>query len=66
MPRLNFWDGVRALRLKLYDEDRGRMVTFREARPARAIVATNGRRRSSRVSVLSRAGAVIAGRRSSE
>jgi hypothetical protein len=42
------------------------MVTFRDARPARAIVATNGRRRSSRASVLSRAGAVIAGRRSSE
>jgi acyl-lipid omega-6 desaturase (Delta-12 desaturase) len=44
VPRLNFGDGVRALQLKLYDEDRGRMVTFREARPARAIVAINGRR----------------------
>jgi omega-6 fatty acid desaturase (delta-12 desaturase) len=63
VPRLNFCDGVRALRLKLYDEDRGRMISFRDARPARAMVATNG---SSRVSVLSRAGAVIAGRRSSE
>jgi acyl-lipid omega-6 desaturase (Delta-12 desaturase) len=44
VPRLNLGDGVRALQLKLYDEDRGRMVTFREARPARAIVAINGRR----------------------
>jgi omega-6 fatty acid desaturase (delta-12 desaturase) len=46
VPRLTFWDGVRALGLKLYDEDRGRMVTFREARPVRAAVATNGRRPS--------------------
>ena len=40
VPRLNCWDGVRALRLKLYDEDRGRMVTFRQARPVPATVAT--------------------------
>src|SRR5205085_259285 len=40
VPRLNFWDGVRALQLKLYDEDRGRMVTFRQARPVPATVAT--------------------------
>src|SRR3954447_11856412 len=65
VPRLNFGDGVRALRLKLYDEDRGRMVTFRQARPARALVAIN-RRAPRAASVLSRAGAVIAGRRSSE
>jgi omega-6 fatty acid desaturase (delta-12 desaturase) len=45
VPRLTFWDGVRALGLKLYDEDRGRMVTFREARHVRA--ATNSRRPSS-------------------
>ena len=42
VPRLNAWDGVRALKLKLYDEDRGRMVGFREARTTRAAVATNG------------------------
>jgi omega-6 fatty acid desaturase (delta-12 desaturase) len=39
VPRLNLRDGVRALQLKLYDEDRGRMVTFREARPAGGIGA---------------------------
>jgi acyl-lipid omega-6 desaturase (Delta-12 desaturase) len=65
VPRLNFWDGVRALRLKLYDEDRGRMVTFRDARPARAIVEIDGRWPRA-ASVLSRASAVVAGRRSSE
>jgi hypothetical protein len=42
------------------------MVTFRQARPVPATVATNAPRRSSRVSVLSRAGAVIAARRSNE
>jgi len=47
VPQLNFWDGVRALQLKLYDEDRARMVTFRETRPVRTTVA---RRRSNRVS----------------
>jgi omega-6 fatty acid desaturase (delta-12 desaturase) len=66
VPRLNFWNGIRALQLKLYDENRGRMVTFRQARPVPATVATNGPRRSSRVSVLSRAGAMIAARRSNE
>ena len=47
VPRLTFSDGVRALGLKLYDEDRGRMVSFRAARPVRAAVPTNGRRPSS-------------------
>ena len=46
VPRLTFWDGVRALRLKLYDEDRGRMVGFSEARPVLAAAATNDRRPS--------------------
>ena len=31
-PTLSFWDGIRALRLKLYDEDRGRLVGFSAAR----------------------------------
>ncbi len=39
VPRLNLGDGVRALRLKLYDEDSGRMVSFREALPTGAGVA---------------------------
>jgi acyl-lipid omega-6 desaturase (Delta-12 desaturase) len=32
VPTLSFADGIRALRLKLYDEDRGRLVTFARAR----------------------------------
>ena len=28
VPTLNMWDGVRALRLKLYDEQRGHLVSF--------------------------------------
>jgi acyl-lipid omega-6 desaturase (Delta-12 desaturase) len=32
VPQLTLWDGIRALRLKLYDEERGRLVTFLEAR----------------------------------
>jgi omega-6 fatty acid desaturase (delta-12 desaturase) len=36
VPTLSLWDGLRAVRLKLWDEDRGRLVTFAEARPARA------------------------------
>ena len=66
VPRLNAWDGVRALKLKLYDEDRGRMVGFREARTTRAAVATNGGRRPSRDSVPNRANTVIAERHSSK
>jgi acyl-lipid omega-6 desaturase (Delta-12 desaturase) len=34
VPTLSLWDGLRAVRLKLWDEDRGRMVTFAEARAA--------------------------------
>ena len=32
VPTLSFWDGIRAVRLKLWDERRGRLVTFAEAR----------------------------------
>ena len=32
MPTLSLWDGLRAVRLKLWDEERGRLVTFAEAR----------------------------------
>ena len=31
VPTLSLWDGLRTVRLKLWDEDRGRLVTFREA-----------------------------------
>ncbi len=32
VPTLNLWDAVRALRLKLYDEQRGRLVSFSAAK----------------------------------
>ena len=32
VPVLSLWDGLRAVRLKLWDEDRERLVTFAEAR----------------------------------
>jgi acyl-lipid omega-6 desaturase (Delta-12 desaturase) len=32
VPTLSMWDGLRAIRLKLWDEARGRLVTFAEAR----------------------------------
>jgi omega-6 fatty acid desaturase (delta-12 desaturase) len=35
-PELTLWDGIRATRLKLYDEHAGRLVTFREGRRAAA------------------------------
>jgi len=34
VPRLSLWDGLRAVRLKLWDEDSGRLVTFAEAADA--------------------------------
>ena len=45
VPTLSLWDGLRAVRLKLWDEDRRRLVTFAEAQdrvgvaggPARAV-----------------------------
>jgi acyl-lipid omega-6 desaturase (Delta-12 desaturase) len=35
VPTLSLWDGLGAVRLKLWDEDRGRLVTFAEARRLR-------------------------------
>lgn len=35
VPVLTFWDGIKSVRLKLWDEDRGRLVTFADARRAR-------------------------------
>jgi acyl-lipid omega-6 desaturase (Delta-12 desaturase) len=32
VPALTMWDGMKCVRLKLWDEERGRLVTFREAR----------------------------------
>jgi omega-6 fatty acid desaturase (delta-12 desaturase) len=36
VPTLSLWDGLRAVRLKLWDEQRGRLVTFAEARAGHA------------------------------
>jgi acyl-lipid omega-6 desaturase (Delta-12 desaturase) len=32
VPTLSLWDGIRAVRLKLWDEERARLVTFAQAR----------------------------------
>ena len=32
VPTLSLWDGVKALRLKLFDEEQGRLVTWAQAR----------------------------------
>ena len=32
VPTLSLWDGLGAVRLKLWDESRGRLVTFPQAR----------------------------------
>src|SRR5919198_6220351 len=40
VPTLSLWDGLRAVRLKLWDEDRGRLVTFAEARRPRQLPST--------------------------
>jgi len=37
VPTLTLWDGLKALRLKVYDERRGRMVGWREARRAAGV-----------------------------
>jgi omega-6 fatty acid desaturase (delta-12 desaturase) len=34
VPTLSFWDGMKCVRLKLWDEDAGRLVGWREAREA--------------------------------
>jgi omega-6 fatty acid desaturase (delta-12 desaturase) len=36
VPTLSFWDGLRSIRLKLWDEEQGKLVTFAQARPQRA------------------------------
>ncbi len=33
VPTLSLWDGLRAVRLKLWDEEHGKLVTFAQARP---------------------------------
>jgi acyl-lipid omega-6 desaturase (Delta-12 desaturase) len=40
VPTLSLWDGLRAVRLKLWDEGRGRLVTFAEERSDRWPIAT--------------------------
>jgi acyl-lipid omega-6 desaturase (Delta-12 desaturase) len=32
VPVLTLWDGLRSMKLKLWDEDRGQLVTFAQAR----------------------------------
>jgi acyl-lipid omega-6 desaturase (Delta-12 desaturase) len=39
VPTLSLWDGLRAVRLKLWDEDRERLVTFSQARAPNASAA---------------------------
>jgi omega-6 fatty acid desaturase (delta-12 desaturase) len=41
VPTLSLWDGLRAVRLKLWDEQRGRLVTFAEAADA-AVLPSRG------------------------
>jgi len=36
VPTLTLWDGIGAFRLKLYDEEKGRLVSFAEARAGHA------------------------------
>lgn len=36
VPTLSLWDGMRCVKLKLWDEELGRLVTFRQARAGRA------------------------------
>jgi acyl-lipid omega-6 desaturase (Delta-12 desaturase) len=38
VPTLSFWDGIRTLRLKLYDEERGKLVGFSAARLSGAAI----------------------------
>jgi acyl-lipid omega-6 desaturase (Delta-12 desaturase) len=39
VPTLSLWDGMRAVRFKLWDEHAGRMVTFAQARRVPSLVA---------------------------
>ena len=45
VPTLTLWDGLRAVRLKLWDERAGRLVTFAQARESRVATVT-GRERT--------------------
>jgi omega-6 fatty acid desaturase (delta-12 desaturase) len=40
VPTLSLWDGLRAVRFKLWDEGRGRLITFAEERSDRWPIAT--------------------------
>jgi omega-6 fatty acid desaturase (delta-12 desaturase) len=40
VPTLTLWDGLRAVRLKLWDERSGRLVTFAQARRSRVATVT--------------------------
>ncbi len=37
VPTLTLWDGIKAVRLKVYDEEQGRMIGWREARRRPAV-----------------------------
>ena len=44
VPTLSLWDGLRSVRLKLWDEEHGKLVTFAQARPKQpfGVAATPG------------------------
>ncbi len=44
VPTLTLWDGLRSVRLKLWDEEHGKLVTFAQARPKQpfGVAATRG------------------------
>jgi acyl-lipid omega-6 desaturase (Delta-12 desaturase) len=42
VPTLSLWDGLRSVRLKLWDEERGKLVTFAQAARMQPGVAANG------------------------
>jgi omega-6 fatty acid desaturase (delta-12 desaturase) len=42
VPTLSLWDGLRAVRLKLWDEERGRLVTFAQATDVATTTQTGG------------------------
>ena len=36
VPTLSLWDGLRAVRLKLWDQEQGKLITFADARASEA------------------------------
>jgi acyl-lipid omega-6 desaturase (Delta-12 desaturase) len=42
VPTLSMWDGIKCVRLKLWDEERARLVTFRQARAGRTAMGSSG------------------------